>query len=174
MSGPASNAESRVERPYRIAVVGGAAASAEEYGTARALGKELAAAGAVVLCGGHGGVMEAVARGASEAGGLAVGLLRGSDAGQANPWIGLPLATGLGEARNALVVRAAEAVVSVGGEWGTLSEIALARKMDVPVGTLGAVPADGLGLLSFSDPVEAARWAVERARMARGEGPLPG
>ena len=163
-----------VNRPYRIAVIGAAGASDEDYEIARLLGGELASLGAVVLCGGHGGVMEGVARGVSEAGGLAIGILRGSDAEDANPWIGIPLPTGMGEARNALVVRGAEAVVAVGGEWGTLSEIALARKMDLPVGSLGTPPAQGLGLEVLTTPAEAARWAVEKAREGRGEGPSPG
>jgi len=157
-------------RPYRVAVIGAAGASEEDYEQARLLGSELAAQGAVVLCGGHGGVMEGVARGVTEAGGLAVGILRGADASDANPWIGLPLATGMGEARNALVVRAAEAVVAVGGEWGTLSEIALAKKMGLPVASLGTPPARGLGLPSLGTPADAARWALEKAREGRGEG----
>jgi uncharacterized protein (TIGR00725 family) len=156
-----------VERPLRIAVVGGAGATDVEYEMARAVGEELARAGAVVVCGGHGGVMEAVARGAAAAGGWTVGILRTSDARDANPWIHLPLPTGLGDARNALVVASAEAVVAVGGAWGTLSEIALARKRRLAVAILGAAPAQGLDLTRFEDPVEAARWAVERARACR-------
>ena len=159
----------QVMRPFRVAVVGAAAASLEDYETARALGSALARAGAVVLCGGHGGVMEAAARGASEAGGTAVGILRGTDPADANPWVALPLPTGLGEARNALVVRAAEAVVAVGGEWGTLSEIALAKKMGLAVGTLGTPPAQGLDLPDFSTPQEAANWAVGKASERRGD-----
>ena len=165
---------SAVNRPFRVAVVGAAGASDEDYEIARRLGGELASLGAVVLCGGHGGVMEGAARGASEAGGLAIGILRGSDPHDANPWIAIPLATGMGEARNALVVRGAEAVVAVGGEWGTLSEIALARKMGLHVGCLGTPPAQGLGLEVLKTPAEAARWALEKAREERGEGPAPG
>ena len=161
-------------RPYRVAVIGAAGASEGDYQTARHLGSELAALGAVVLCGGHGGVMEGAARGVTEAGGLAVGILRGTDAADANPWIGLPLPTGMGEARNALVVRGAEVVVAIGGEWGTLSEIALAKKMGVSVGTLGTPPAEGLGLPALGTPADAAKWALEKARMARGEGPFVG
>ncbi len=158
-----------VRRPLRIAVVGAATATDADYEDARALGAALAQAGAVVLCGGHGGVMEGVARGAGEAGGLVVGILKGEDPQSANPWITLPLATGLGDARNALIVRAAEALVSVGGSWGTLSEIALARKMGLAVGTLGAPPARGLGLPALSGAADAARWALDRARERRGE-----
>ena len=114
--------------------------------------------------------MEAAARGAREAGGLTIGILPGTEAGSANPYITLPLPTGMGEARNALVVRAAEAVVAVGGEWGTLSEIALARKMGIEVITLGSPPAEGLGLPSAASAEEAAAWALERARRGRKSG----
>ena len=120
-------------RPPRVAVVGAGDAGAKALERARRLGARLAEAGAVVICGGLGGVMEAAARGCAEAGGTAVGILPGRDDSAANPWIALPLATGMGEARNALVVRSAEAVVAVGGEWGTLSEVALARKIGRPV-----------------------------------------
>ena len=116
----------KVEPPFRIAVVGGAQASKVECELAQELGRQLAGLGTLVVCGGGGGVMKAVAQGAPEAGGLVIGILPGSDPKSANPWIGIPLATGMGEARNALVVQGAEAVISVGGEWGTLSEIALA------------------------------------------------
>jgi hypothetical protein len=158
---------SGVTRPARVAVIGAGSASAEETATAEAVGAALARAGAVVICGGLGGVMEAAARGAAEAGGLTVGILPGSDASGANAWIRLPLATGMGEARNALVVRAAEAVLAIGGEWGTLSEIALARKMGLDVALLGAPPAEGLGLPRFDDATEAAEWALGRARRRR-------
>ena len=112
--------------------------------------------------------MGAVAQGATEAGGLVIGILPGSDSKSANPWIGIPLATGMGEARNALVVQGAEAVISVGGEWGTLSEIALASKIGLSVGILGTPPAEGLGLRMLEDPIEAAGWALERAQVFRG------
>lgn len=153
--------------PFRIAVVGGAKASRVEYDLAQDLGKRLATAGAIVVCGGGGGVMKAVAQGASEVGGLVIGILPGSDPKSANRWITIPFATGMGEARNALVVQVAEAVISVGGEWGTLSEIALALKIGLLVGTLGTPPAEGLDLPGLRDPIEAARWALEQAAVFR-------
>lgn len=168
------SATAAVSRPYRVAVIGSAGAGREDYEVARRLGGLLASAGAVVLCGGHGGVMEGVARGASEAGGVVVGILKGERVEDANPWIGIPLATGLGDARNAVVVRAAEAVIAVGGSWGTLSEIALARKMTLDVGTLGRPPAEALGIPALGDPEAAARWALEKARNRRGESPPGG
>jgi uncharacterized protein (TIGR00725 family) len=95
---------------------------------AREVGQLLAEAGAVVLCGGLGGVMEAASEGATSAGGIAVGLLPGADRALANPHLTLALATGLGEARNAVLTSAADSVIAIGQGWGTLSEIALARK----------------------------------------------
>jgi uncharacterized protein (TIGR00725 family) len=95
---------------------------------AEAVGRELAARGAVVVCGGLGGVMEAACRGAKESGGVTVGILPGTDRAAANAFVDVAIPTGLGEARNALVVRAADALIAVGGGYGTLSEIALALK----------------------------------------------
>ena len=111
--------------PY-VAVVGPADATDDETAAAYAVGAALAARGAVVLCGGMGGVMAATAAGVRSAGGVCVGLLPGDSRESASPDLTVALATGLGEVRNALVVRAADAVVAVGGSWGTLSEIALA------------------------------------------------
>lgn len=156
-----------VEPPLRIAVVGSGTAGRKDLDVGRALGAALGRAGTVVVCGGRGGVMEAAARGCAGVGGWTVGVLPGRAAGQANPWIRLPLPTGLGEARNALVVRAAESVVAVGGGWGTLSEIALARKIGRSVGLLGEPPVRGLELPRFEGADAAADWAVERAREHR-------
>ncbi len=108
------------------------------------MGRLLARRGAVVVCGGLGGVMEAACRGASREGGTAVGILPGLDRGAANPFVSVAVATGLGEARNALVVRAADALIAVGGAYGTLSEIALALKAGKPVIGLGTWEIDGV------------------------------
>jgi uncharacterized protein (TIGR00725 family) len=117
-----------------IAVIGpGRDASGAELAQAEEAGAAIAQGGAVLICGGLGGVMEAACRGARSRGGLTLGLLPGSDREDANGWVVLALPTGLGEARNALVVRAAHAVVAIGGGWGTLSEIALALRAGVPV-----------------------------------------
>ena len=120
MSGHAST-------PY-IAVIGAGAAIPELEEAAERVGRSLAERGAVVICGGLGGVMEAACRGAAGVGGTTVGILPGNDRRAANPWVGVALPTGMGEARNTLVVRAADAVIAVGGEFGTLSEIAFALK----------------------------------------------
>jgi uncharacterized protein (TIGR00725 family) len=97
------------------------------------VGRLLAIHGASVVCGGLGGVMEAACRGAKSAGGTTIGILPGLDRGEANAWVDVAIPTGLGEARNALVVRAADVVIAIGGEFGTLSEIALALKTGKPV-----------------------------------------
>jgi uncharacterized protein (TIGR00725 family) len=120
-------------RPAWVAIVGASAASERELGVAEEAGAAVAEAGAILVCGGLGGVMEAACRGARSKLGATVGLLPGDDREAANGWVELAIPTGLGEARNALIVRAADAVVAIGGGWGTLSEIALARRRDVPV-----------------------------------------
>ena len=116
-----------------MSVVGPGSATAAEEGHAHAVGRLLAGRGATVVTGGLGGVMAAASRGASEAGGTVVGLLPGSDRADANPWVGVAIATGMGELRNGLVVRAADALIAVGGGHGTLSEVALALKTGTPV-----------------------------------------
>jgi uncharacterized protein (TIGR00725 family) len=124
--------------------VGPGEASAEEQAVAADVGRFLARRGAVVVCGGLGGVMEAACRGAREEGGTAVGILPGFDRGAANPHVSVAIATGLGEARNALVVRAADALIAVGGAYGTLSEIALALKGGKRVIGLGTWEIEGI------------------------------
>jgi uncharacterized protein (TIGR00725 family) len=125
-------------------VVGPGDASAEQANAAEQVGRLLARRGAVVVCGGLGGVMEAACRGARAEGGTAVGILPGLDRGAANPHVEIALATGLGEARNALVVRAADALIAIGGAYGTLSEIALALKAGKPVIGLDTWQIDGI------------------------------
>ena len=120
-----------------LAVIGSATCSEEVAALAEAVGREIARAGAVLVCGGRGGVMEAACRGAKAERGTTVGILPGLDRREANPYVDIPIVTGLGEARNAVVVRTADAVVAVSGGFGTLSEIGLALKMGRPVVGLG-------------------------------------
>jgi uncharacterized protein (TIGR00725 family) len=108
------------------------------------VGRELGSRGAVLVCGGLGGVMEAACRGAKEAGGTTIGILPGSDRSAANEHVDFAIPTGLGEARNALVVRAADALVAVGGGYGTLSEIAFALKAGKRVVGLGSWDIEGV------------------------------
>ncbi len=144
-----------------VAVVGPADATDEDAATAYAVGAALAARNVVVLCGGLGGVMAATAAGVRSAGGVCVGLLPGRDRTGASPDLTVALATGLGEVRNALVVRAADAVVAVGGSWGTLSEMALAVRAGrrvVVVGGWQVVDSSGSpvpGLTFAPGPAEA-------------------
>ena len=122
-----------MHRVLHVAVVGSGSAERDQLILAEEVGRLLATRGAIVLCGGLGGVMEAACRGAKSVGGMTVGLLPGSDRREANAWVDVAIPTGLGEARNALVIRAADVVIAIGGEFGTLSEIALALKTGKPV-----------------------------------------
>lgn len=168
----------RRDRPVdhtHVAVVGGGHADAVECDLAARVGRALAEAGAVVVCGGLGGVMEAACRGAHEGGGLAVGILPGSDRRDANPYVDVAVPTGIGEARNVLVVRAADAVVAVGGEFGTLSEVALALQAGIPVVGLGTWELSKHGravdaVVRASTPDEAVQLALGAAQGRRATG----
>jgi uncharacterized protein (TIGR00725 family) len=116
-----------------IAVIGDSSCSPEEAKLAENVGELLAQRGATIVCGGLGGVMEAVCRGAKSKGGLTVGILPGEDLSMANPWVDIPVVTGIGEARNVAVVKSAQAAIAIGGGYGTLSEIAYALKNNIPV-----------------------------------------
>jgi uncharacterized protein (TIGR00725 family) len=116
-----------------VAVVGAGDADDELAAAAEEVGRRLAQAGAAVVCGGLGGVMEAACRGAKSAGGLTVGILPGRRRADANRWVDVAIPTAMGETRNALVVMSADAVVAVGGEHGTLSEVAFGLKLGRPV-----------------------------------------
>ena len=151
-------------RRVLVAVVGGSWCTSEEAAWAATVGRLLAERGVVLLCGGLGGVMEAAARGAKQGGGLTVGLLPGVDADEANPHIDVPIATGMGEMRNALIVRAAHAVIAIGGGWGTLSEIALAQRINTPVVGLHDAFVSTLDLPRVATPQAAVEWALEQAR----------
>ncbi|MEO3785372.1 TIGR00725 family protein [Actinocorallia sp. B10E7] len=154
----------------QIAVCGPADPRPEDVTHAFEAGRLLAGHGATVLCGGYGGVMEAAARGAWEAGGTTVGVLSGADDTGANPYLTVKISTGMGEARNVVLVRSALAVIIIGGSWGTLSELALARRMDVPVVSLGGwrvldawgEPVEGV--LAAGDAAEAVRLALLKRR----------
>jgi uncharacterized protein (TIGR00725 family) len=153
VSGPAG-------APY-VAVIGASAATAEQERVAEEVGRGLAAGGAIVITGGGGGVMAAASRGADSAGGLVIGLLPGDDRRAANPHVGIALPTGLGELRNGLIVRAADAAVAVGGAYGTLSEIALALVGGLPVIGLDTWAIDGVERVD--SPAQAVRRALELA-----------
>src|SRR3954447_8997654 len=155
-------------RPY-VAVVGAGEATTEEQRTAEGVGRLLAEAGAVLVCGGLGGVMEAACRGAKRAGGTTLRILPGPERAAANEHVDIAVATGMGEMRNALVARSADALIAVGGEFGTLSEIALALKAGKPVVALGSWELERRdepvrAIVRASSPED----AVTRALAARG------
>ncbi len=150
--------------PY-IAVVGPSSGTPAELAIGEAVGRGVAEAGGVLVCGGMGGVMEAAASGCAAAGGRSVGILPGDSRLDANPYVTVAVATGIGEARNAIVVRTADVVIAVRGEFGTLSEIALALKMGKPVVGLGTweLARDGEAvdaIVRASDPGDAVSKAL--------------
>lgn len=152
-----------------IAVVGPGTATAAQEAQAAEVGRLLARAGATVVCGGLGGVMAAACRGAREHGGRTIGLLPGLDRHEGNPYLDVAIPTGLGEARNVLVVRASDALIAVGGEYGTLSEIAFALKTGVGVVGLGTWrllrdSGPDTGIEAVADPGAAVRAALARVR----------
>lgn len=158
--------------PIRIGVLGPHECTAAEAQWAGEVGAEIARAGAVLVCGGLGGVMEAAARSARHAGGLTVGILPGEDASEANPHIDVPIPTGLGPLRNALVVRACDAVIAIRGGYGTLSEIAFALRLGIPVVGLNTwtVAQGGRpdpGIHEASTPTEAVQKALALATASR-------
>lgn len=155
--------------PVQIAVIGGGTCSPRQEKLAYDTGSEIARRGGVLLCGGRGGVMEAAARGARDLGGRTVGILPGDGprSSPPNPHIELALFTGMGQARNQVLVLSAQAVVGIGGSWGTLTEIGLALKHRIPVVVLESwqlQPPDGLSeplLMSASSPAEAIDLALK-------------
>jgi uncharacterized protein (TIGR00725 family) len=145
--------------PRYVAVCGASEATPSQLEAAREVGKLLARSGAVILNGGYGGVMGAVTEGAASEGGTVVGILPDTDRDGANPHLTLALPTGLGQARNAVIVTAADSVIAIGAGWGTLSEIALARRLDRPVFALDTWQVKGLQMVD--SPAEAVKRALE-------------
>ncbi|MFH1852829.1 MAG: TIGR00725 family protein [Candidatus Neomarinimicrobiota bacterium] len=122
-----------MQRPARIAVFGGREIPPQIYDDAREIGRLLAAEGWLVYCGGGDGVMEAICRGVSEGGGTTVGILKGRDLSEANPWVTIPVATAMGISRNALLAYNGDVALAIDGKYGTLSEIAYAAQLQIPV-----------------------------------------
>jgi len=122
---------------FFISVIGASNCSAKESKLAEEVGRELARRGAIVICGGLNGVMEAVCRGAKSEGGLTIGILPGNNRRDANPYVDIPIITGIGYARNSIVAKSGQAVIAIGGKYGTLSEIAYALQDKIPVIGLG-------------------------------------
>ncbi|MFB6162894.1 MAG: TIGR00725 family protein [Halococcoides sp.] len=144
----------------RVSVIGGSTVDTETSATAREVGRHLAEHGHAIVCGGRGGVMEATCRGASEAGGRTIGILPGKDRAAANEFVDMAIATGMGAARNALVVLNGDAAIAIDGSTGTLSEIALALDAGRPVAGLDTHAIAGV------EPVDTPTAAVEYVERA--------
>jgi uncharacterized protein (TIGR00725 family) len=148
------------ERKPIIGVIGAGSATFRGLQLAEQVGRLLAEQGAVVVCGGLGGVMEAACRGAAEVGGETLGILPGDTAEQANRYVTLPVTTNLGHARNVVIVQTAQALIAVEGEYGTLSEIAIGLKLGRPVIALESWP--GIpGVVYAASPAEAVALALK-------------
>jgi uncharacterized protein (TIGR00725 family) len=154
-------------RQRQISVIGSGdcAEGSEAWGLAEEVGRLLAEAGAVVVCGGLGGVMEAVASGAASAGGTVIGVAPWTSTGEANPYCSHVVATGVGHARNLAVVTSGESVIAVGGGWGTLSEIGHARSMGRTVVALRSWSVTGRGDMEAAPGVVSAESASEAVEL---------
>ena len=155
-------------RKAQISVIGTSEGEPEVLKDAEEVGRRIAEAGAVLICGGLTGVMEAASRGAAGAGGTVVGVLPTLETADANVHVTFAVATGIGHARNLAVVASGDAVIAVGGEWGTLSEIAFARKLERPVVSLDSWPlrnraGTDLGITEARTPEEAVKAALSSA-----------
>lgn len=153
------------QRKPVIAVIGASKCSKKLRDMAAAVGKYVAEHDGIIVCGGMGGIMEGAARGAKEAGGTTIGILPSTERSDANPYIDFVIPTGFGEARNILVVRAADAVLAFPGKFGTLSEMAFALQAHKPVISISAWKL-GAEIIQMEDPLEAAEKAMTMAREA--------
>ena len=140
-----------------VAVIGSRDCDATLYRMAQEVGRRIAEGGAILVCGGRGGIMEAACRGVAEAKGVSVGILPGNDIADANDYVTVPIASGIGLARNYLIVRSATAAIAIGGQYGTLSEIAYCLQLGVPVFSLRSWDIEGV------IPVETPAQAVDLA-----------
>jgi uncharacterized protein (TIGR00725 family) len=162
------------DRPIQISVIGGGSAKPEQLEQAGQVGRGIAEAGAVLVCGGMGGVMEAASRGARAVGGVVIGVLPTASPDDGNEHLTHAVATGVGVARNLAVVASGDAVIAVGGEWGTLSEIALARNLGRPVVGIQSWPlrnraGTDLGIAEAENAADAVRIALSAAVEGAGD-----
>jgi len=164
------------KRPLRIGVSGAGDESDPDWeairAAAEAVGEAVARAEGILVTGGLGGVMAAAARGALRAGGTTVGILPGADAAAASEWITIPIVTDMGHARNVILVHTSEVLIAIGGRYGTLSEVALALKIGVPVAAIASWRPSRTGMpdppiTAFEDPGAAAHWALATAKERR-------
>lgn len=148
-----------------ITVIGASDCSTEETRLAEEVGRELARRGATLICGGLEGVMDAACRGATSQGGITIGILPGDSRKDANPYVQIPIVTGMGYTRNAIVAKSGQAVIAIGGSYGTLSEIAYALQSDIPVISLGtwSLAREGVvdkSIIVAQNPVDAVEKAL--------------
>ncbi len=163
----------KVNEKIIVAVIGGGECSAAEAEMAETAGRELAKRGATTICGGLGGVMEAACRGATSEGGLTIGILPGDDLKEANPYVQIPIATGMGHARNLIIVKSAQAVIAIDGDYGTLTEIAFALKYGLPViglntWSLSRNGQENSAIVRVNSAAEAVEKALSLARGKKG------
>ena len=152
-----------------IAVIGGSQCSKEEAKLAEAVGCELARRGAILVCGGLSGVMEAACKGAQSEGGITIGILPKDSPQAANPYVQIPIVTGMGYARNAIIVKSSQAIIAIGGSYGTLSEIGHALQSGIPVIGLNTWSLSRNGqqdnsIILAQDSTEAVNKALDLAR----------
>ncbi len=163
-----------MNRRPQIAVIGKGTPDEQLAPLAEEVGRRLAQAGAIVVCGGMGGIMEAASRGAREAAGDVIGIVPGEEPSDANPYVTHAVATGIGHARNLAVVASGDAVIAIGGEWGTLAEIGFARRLGKRVAALRSWTVTGTGAMegapgveAVSDPAAAVELSLEAVEEAR-------
>ena len=158
-----------IDKKKFIAVIGGSQPTSKETKVAEEVGRLLAKQGAILVCGGLGGVMEAACKGASSEGGITIGILPGDNRQAANPYVQIPIVTGIGYARNVAVVKSAQAVIAIGGNYGTLTEIGHALQSDLPVIGLNTWSISRNGeqddsIIPAQSPAEAVKKALELAK----------
>lgn len=157
-----------VKRKTIIGVIGSSSCSSSISEIAYLVGKEIARKGAILICGGLGGVMEAACKGAKEEKGITIGVLPGNDKKNANPYVDIPIITGIGEARNIIIVRSSDAVIAIAGKYGTLSELAFALRFDVPVVGIATWNID-IPILRAKNPKQSVDMAFSAIREKRGK-----
>jgi len=157
-----------VKEKIIIGVIGSSTCSSSVSEVAYIVGKEIARKNAILICGGRGGVMEAACKGAKEEEGITIGVLPGNDKESANPYIDIPIVTGMGEARNVIIARSSDAVIAIAGKYGTLSEIAFALRFDVPVVGIATWNIN-IPILKAKNPKQAVGMALSAIRKTRGK-----
>jgi len=160
------------EKKLIIAVIGGGKCSAQEAVLAETVGRELAKRGAILVCGGLSGIMEAACRGAAIESGLTIGILPSDDPADSNPYVQIPVATGVGHARNIAVVKSAQAVIAIDGDYGTLTELGFALKSGIPViglktWSLYRNGEEDKSIIKAEDAVDAVEKAISLAKGKR-------